>query len=165
MVIHEYMSLYVYAPDLVLRDAMRAHASKRRRTDSGFDLMSPEFNLDFKDKKHGIEMRLGMHFAALDSEGTPAPYLLLARSSTSLTPLRMSNQIGLADLGYRGELLARVDCVDNSDSYHVEFGRRLFQVVQHNWLPWKDIIFVSGLDDLPSAGDNRGAGGFGSTGK
>lgn len=159
------MSLYIYIANEKLRADMEAHVSKRRWTDSGVDLLSPEMTLDFSEKKHGVEMKLGMHFAALDMDCNPAPYLLLARSSTSLTPLRMSNQIGLADAGYRGELIARVDCVTNDESYYVEHGRRLFQVVQHNWLPWEVIKFVDRLEDLPAAPDSRGCGGFGSTGK
>ena len=159
------MSLYIYIPDSTLRADTEAHVKKRRWTDSGLDLLSPEFHLDFSEKHHGVEMKLGMHFAALDDEEHPVPYLLLARSSTSLTPLRMSNQIGLADAGYRGELIARVDCVTPDTTYHVEQGRRLFQVVQHNWLPWNKIYFVSNLDQLPAAPDSRGAGGFGSTGQ
>ena len=158
------MSLYVYVRDDKLRDDMKAHTSKRRPTDSGVDLLSPQLLLDFSAKKYGIEMKTGMHFAALGSQGSPVPYLLLARSSTSLTPLRMSNQIGLADAGYRGELIARVDCVSDQSEYLVEHGRRLFQVVRHNWLPFEDIIFVDKLEDLPLAQDDRGSGGFGSTG-
>ena len=129
------MSLYIYVPNENLRYEMEQHLNKRRWTDSGFDLISPEFNLDFQNCSYGIEMKLGAHFAALDVEGNPVPYLLLARSSMSLTPLRMSNQIGLADAGYRGELIARVDCVSADLGYIIERGRRLFQVVQHNWLP------------------------------
>lgn len=159
------MSLYVYVPNENLRSDMKEHVKNRRWTDSGFDLLSPEMLLSFQNIRYGLEMRLGAHFAALDTEGRPVPYLLLARSSTSLTPLRMSNQIGLADAGYRGELIARVDCVSSDQQYAVERGRRLFQVVQHNWLPWKDIIFVDNLSDLPAPPDNRGAGGFGSTGQ
>jgi dUTP pyrophosphatase len=158
------MSLYVYVRDTKLRDDMKAHTSKRRSTDSGVDLLSPQLTLDFSNKTYGIEMKTGMHFAALDSHGTSVPYLLLVRSSTSLTPLRMSNQIGLADAGYRGELIARVDCVSDDIEYTVEYGRRLFQVVRHDWLPYEDIIFVDNLEDLPLAPDNRGSGGFGSTG-
>ena len=158
------MSLYVYVPDHALRDAMSVHLNNRRWSDSGFDLLSPYTILAFNESRIGVEMKLGAHFAALDVDGNPVPYLLLARSSTSLTPLRMSNQIGLADAGYRGELIARVDCLENDMTYTVEFGRRLFQVVQHNWLPWKKIVLVDSLNDLPAAPDNRGAGGFGSTG-
>jgi len=113
-------------------------------------------------------MKLGIKCGALTDSDSPAPYLLLARSSTSLTPLRMSNQIGLADMGYRGELIARVDSMDVEVNghrfYQIEEGRRLFQIVQHNWMPWKNIYIVDREEDLPPAPDNRGSGGFGSTG-
>jgi dUTPase len=75
----------------------------------------------------------------------------------------MSNQIGLADMGYRGELIARVD-VMHGDTYNVTQGTRLFQIVQHNWMPWKNVVLVDSLDQLPAPPDNRGSGGFGSTG-
>lgn len=154
------MSLFVYVVDPVLRQMMVEHLAKRRVTDSGCDLMSSNW---VNDKQYGSEMRLGVHCAALTESGEPAPYLLLARSSTSLTPLRMSNQIGLADMGYRGELIARVDVL-YGESYTVSQGTRLFQVVQHNWMPWKNVVLVDSLDQLPLAPDNRGSGGFGSTG-
>ena len=154
----------MYVPDDNLRMEMKNHVVNRRWTDSGFDLLCPGMTLYFNNSAYGVEMKLGAHFAAIDRKGQPMPYLLLARSSTSLTPLRMSNQIGLADAGYRGELIARVDCISNHAEYVIEQGRRLFQVVQHNWLPWDDIIFVNSLNDLPAPPDNRGSGGFGSTG-
>lgn len=162
------MSLYVYVIDETLRQKFRDHLAKRRWTDSGFDLLCPEMSLDFSDGKYGVEMKLGVKCGALTESADSAPYLLLARSSTSLTPLRMSNQIGLADMGYRGELIARVDCMDTEINGHrfypVEEGRRLFQIVQHNWMPWKNIYIVDREEDLPPAPDNRGSGGFGSTG-
>lgn len=163
------MSLYVYVIDPVLREKFREHLSKRRWTDSGFDLLCPQITLDVPGSEkmyYGLEMKLGVKCGALTESGDPAPYLLLARSSTSLTPLRMSNQIGLADMGYRGELIARVDFLDfDVDQYVIEEGRRLFQIVQHNWMPWKNIVLVDREEDLPAAPDSRGDGGFGSTGK
>ena len=163
------MSLYIYVMNPELRQKFREHLDKRRWTDSGFDLLCPFISLDFSGGKYGVEMKLGVKCAALTENGEPAPYLLLARSSTSLTPLRMSNQIGLADMGYRGELIARVDSWDIEINglrfYQVEEGRRLFQIVQHNWLPWTNIILVDREEDLPPAPDNRGGGGFGSTGQ
>jgi len=158
------MSLYIYVIDPALREKFREHLVKRRYTDSGFDLLSPEMTLNFEKCLFGYEMKLGVKCGALTESGDPAPYLLLARSSTSLTPLRMSNQIGLADMGYRGELIARVDSVVPGVSYSVEQGRRLFQIVQHNWMPWKKVYIVDREEDLPPAPDNRGDGGFGSTG-
>lgn len=155
------MSLFVYVIDDFLRALYRQHLKKRRPTDSGFDLLSPYTELS---GSYGVEMKLGVVCAALTDKNTPAPYLLLARSSTSLTPLRMSNQIGLADAGYRGELIARVDMLGTS-SYTVDEGRRLFQIVQHNWLPWNEIHIVDSIDELPTPPDARGNGGFGSTGQ
>jgi dUTPase len=160
------MSLYVYVIDENLRQKFRDHVSKRRWTDSGVDLLSPEFKFPFASG-FGIEMKLGVKCGAVTESGNPAPYLLLARSSTSLTPLRMSNQIGLADMGYRGELIARVDMFGSPEmsDYTVEEGRRLFQLVQHNWMPWKNVYIVDREEDLPPAPDSRGSGGFGSTGQ
>lgn len=160
------MSLYIYVIDPVLRQEFRQHIlNKTRWTDSGFDILCPQMDIDFSNGKYGVEMKLGIKCGALTESGDPAPYLLLARSSTSLTPLRMSNQIGLADMGYRGELIARVDSVSSDISLvKIEGGRRLFQLVQHNWMPWKNIYIVDREEDLPPAPDNRGDGGFGSTG-
>ena len=155
--------------DSDLRQMYRNHLEKHRSTDSGVDVLNPQIVLDVpnRDKMYyGLEMKLGIKCAALTESGDPAPYLLLARSSTSLTPLRMSNQIGLADMGYRGELIARVDFLDfDVDQYVIEKGRRLFQIVQHNWMPWRNIYIVDREEDLPAAPDNRGGGGFGSTGQ
>jgi len=166
------MSLYLYVIDPNHRELVREHVRNRRVTDSGVDLVCQNTHLDFINSRVpnlpaylGVEMKTGVIAAALDRQGKPAPYLLLARSSTSLTPLRMSNQIGLADAGYRGELIARVDCLDASiQSYTVPVGRRLFQIVQHNWLPYDQVIVVDSLAHLPAPPDNRGGGGFGSTG-
>lgn len=155
--------------DPVLRQKFRDHLATRRSTDSGFDLLCPEIvlNMPFRDQMYrGLEMKLGIKCGAITERYEPAPYLLLARSSTSLTPLRMSNQIGLADMGYRGELIARVDFLDiDVEQYVIEEGRRLFQLVQHNWMPWKEIFIVDKEEFLPPAPDSRGGGGFGSTGQ
>ena len=159
------MSLYLWIPDEHLRQAMRAHVAARRRTDSGVDLLCPYhkfFNLP--QNPLGREIRTGIVAAAVSPIHGPVPYLLLARSSTSLTPLRMSNQIGLADAGYRGELIARVDYFGKDYEYEIPFGRRLFQIVQHNWLPFDHVIVVNSPAELPPAPDSRGDGGFGSTG-
>ena len=174
------MSLYLYVIDPNHRELQRNHVLNRRATDSGVDLVSQAKVLDFAYCRCagadcpnayclpcnlGIELKTGVIAAAVDGDGKPAPYLLLARSSTSLTPLRMSNQVGLADAGYRGELIARVDCLDtNLRNYTITEGRRLFQIVQHNWLTYDRVIVVDSPDNLPAPPDNRGGGGFGSTG-
>ena len=159
------MSLYLWIRNEQLRTAMREHLANRRPTDSGVDLICGHHIFSNLPQNFlGREIRTGVIAAALTSEGKPAPYLLLARSSTSLTPLRMSNQIGLADAGYRGELIARVDYFGKEFEYEIPFGRRLFQIVQHTWLPFDQVIIVDRPEEMPAPPDNRGAGGFGSTG-
>lgn len=159
------MSLYLWIENPQLREMMRLHLVNRRATDSGVDLMSPATTLDFSFSPLAAELRTGVVAAAMTVYGAPAPYLLLARSSTSMTPLRMSNQIGLADMGYRGELFARVDCVDPAVTvYKIEHGRRLFQIVAHDWMPFHHIHIVDNPNQLPPAPDGRGGGGCGSTG-
>ena len=62
------------------------------------------------------------------------PYLLMARSSISKTPLRLSNSVGLIDAGYRGEIMAAVDNIKDF-SFSVEKGQRLFQIVSSDSSP------------------------------
>jgi dUTP pyrophosphatase len=104
-----------------------------------------------------------MYIAATNLEKNPLPCILLPRSSISSTPFRLCNSIGLIDAGYRGELKAKADIMNVID-YEIKEGMRIFQLCQHSCLPWEKIILVDSLDELPKALDNRGSGGFGSTG-
>jgi dUTPase len=95
----------------------------------------------------------------------PAPCLLLPRSSIYKFPLRLANSIGLIDAGYRGEVQGKVDVLDWKETAAPEYlrfdsGSRLFQICQHNFLPWKKVVLV---EELPDGPDDRGVGGFGST--
>ena len=100
----------------------------------------------------------------LETYTEPTAYTLHARSSTgSRTPLRLANQIGIIDAGYRGEICAFVDNMSDKE-FAVGEGERLFQLcapqLQHFFAS------VTKEDDLgkifPSS---RGSGGFGSTGR
>ena len=99
-------------------------------------------------------IHLGISCENMDSK----PYLLMARSSISKTPLRLSNSVGLIDAGYRGEIMAAVDNIKDY-SYTVEKGQRLFQLVSMNG----EAINFTLADTLSDT--SRGSGGFGSTGK
>ena len=153
------MSLYVYTDNVQLRNMMRDQI--RRLTDSGFDVPMLGEQVMLNATLHTFA--LGIKIAAVDVNNMPVPCLLIPRSSISASPFRLANSIGLIDAGYRGEVKAKVD-VTNSGSLLVENGTRFFQICQHNFLPWNQVIFVQLENDLPAAPDNRGAGGFGSTG-
>ena len=150
--------LHIYAEGKI-KQMLIEQIQKHRYTDSGFDI--PCLETDVREERYTF--KLGVYIAATDMERNPLPCLLLPRSSISKTPFRLANSIGLIDAGYRGEVQAKVDNVFQQN-YTVEEGARLFQICQHSCLPWNQFVIVDSLDDLPSARDTRGSGGFGSTG-
>ena len=155
------MTLYIRAEDPELRDMIQKQIENHRFTDSGFDIPMIAKNFDMSMKLHGFY--LGINVAATSSDGTPVPCLLLPRSSIYMTAFRMCNSVGLIDAGYRGELKAKVDNLypEEETTMRLDDGARLFQICQHNFLPWNRIVLA---DELPSPPDSRGSGGFGSTG-
>jgi dUTP pyrophosphatase len=127
-----------------------------RFTDSGFDIPLLAKNIDLSEKVHCFS--LGISVAASNSK----PCLLLPRSSIYKTPFRLCNSIGLIDAGYRGEVKAMADNMNPEEETTIRYdsGTRLFQICQHNFLPWTNIVLT---DELPAPPDDRGSGGFGST--
>lgn len=154
------MTLYISVENPELREMIRKQTENHRWTDSGFDIPLLSHNIDLSQKV--VCFSLGVKVAAMIGD-TTAPCLLLPRSSIYKTPFRLCNSIGLIDSGYRGEVKAMTDNMNPEDdtTVRLENGSRLFQVCQHNFLPWTKIVIT---DDLPTAPDSRGSGGFGSTG-
>ena len=152
--------LHVYTSNPQVKVMLYEQILKHRYTDSGFDIPMLPRVLNAVEQ---LTFNLEVYIAATDSQGKPLPCILLPRSSISSTPFRLANSIGLIDAGYRGELKAKVDIMYLSE-YEITEKTRLFQLCQHSCLPWENIILVDSLDDLPKAPDNRGSGGFGSTG-
>lgn len=89
---------------------------------------------------------------------TDSHFWLMPRSSIYKSGLIMANSTGVIDKSYRGELKAPVwSMTANSD---VARGDRLFQIVAPD-MGW--IRNVRIVESMP--GTERGAGGFGSTGR
>jgi dUTP pyrophosphatase len=165
------MALYIRVENPELRQMIQKQIEKHRWTDSGFDIPMVAHNVDMS--KITTCFSLGIQVAAVTrNESTngkshvisydPYPCLLIPRSSIYKTPFRLCNSIGLIDAGYRGEVKAMVDNTTPYDGEMIyDTGTRFFQICQHNFLPWKKIEIV---DELPSPPDDRGSGGFGSTG-
>jgi dUTP pyrophosphatase len=83
------------------------------------------------------------------------------RSSLSKTQLRLANNTGIIDAGYRGPLIGMFDCLTD-DEYEVSSFTRLLQICAPGLVP----IYVRVIDLIADLGPNtsRGEGGFGSTG-
>jgi dUTP pyrophosphatase len=155
------MHLFVFTSNPTLKNYLDLQNSSRRTTDSGFDIPMVE-QLRTPAKQHTLDFE--MIVAATDDNGNPEPLLLLPRSSIAATPFRLSNSIGLIDMGYRGTLKAKVDILDMSECVHIKEGTRYFQICRQNFMPWGSVTIVDDELQLPTPPDSRGAGGYGSTG-
>ena len=131
---------------------MYSNHSHFHQGDAGLDL----FIIKDKIIEPGVTDRIHLGISCENLE--QKSYLLMARSSISKTPLRLSNSVGLIDAGYRGEIMAAVDNIKDY-SYTVEKGQRYFQLVSMNG----EAIHFTLVDTLSDT--SRGSRGFGSTGK
>lgn len=105
----------------------------------------------------------GIHIAPILEErhkGMNICVQAFSRSSICMTGLILSNSIGIIDLGYRGEIMAKFYKVLNGKNYCV--GDKIIQLALSNGEPieWEQVY---SLDDLGQT--DRGCGGYGSTGR
>ncbi len=122
---------------------------KQKAGDAGYDLIVPE----------RLVVPARARAFTIDHKVRCAPessFFLVPRSSITKTPLRMANSIGIIDVGYRGNLMAKVDNLSDKD-YVIDAGVRLFQVCLPS-LATPVVSFGS-----VSVDTERGTGGFGST--
>lgn len=83
-----------------------------------------------------------------------------ARSGRALREgLALVNAPGLIDSGYRGEIKVLATNLDPSDPIYVKRGEKIAQLV----IQPVETVAPEPVDELPAS--ERGAGGFGSTGK
>jgi len=132
--------------------------------DSGFDLASPvnlsvdagTFFLDFKVKAamYKSDTPIDLNNIMLENY-TPSAYYLYPRSSISKTSFRLANSVGIIDRGYRGNIGAFFDCKEGQ----IETGQRLVQLCSPTLDPFH-VVLTNSLTFT-----ERGANGFGSTGK
>ncbi len=96
----------------------------------------------------------------------PAGYvgLVFPRSSVCKKTLSLTNSVGVIDAGYRGEVRVvfrdiHATWVDGTHDY--DKGDRIAQLIVMPLTEWQPVW----ADELPVAGDGRGTGGYGSSGK
>lgn len=150
--------------------------------DSGFDLFCPSIN----DYRYGGEVNVVDHQVCCSMEKVeydpdsnkeicnPVGYYMYPRSSTGTkTPLALTNSVGIIDSGYRGHLMAALHCVRKPNATHLlsetragwsnELFQRMVQVCPPDLSYPTEVMMVNSIEDLGKT--ERGAGGFGSTGK
>ncbi len=141
---------------LLYEDAVNAHNEglSVEHPNSGFDLLLPE---EYSLSCGVVKIDHGLKAVLFDASGIPSPFCLYVRSSIYKTPLRLSNNVGIIDSGYRGNLASVFDV---SEPTILKRGQRLIQVCAPDLRPFQ----VQLVDEDRLGTTARGEGGFGSTG-
>ena len=130
--------------------------------DSGFDLICPE---EFVSKSGSLTLIDHLVKCCMKYNNNYVGYYLYSRSSTATkTPLRLANNVGIIDSGYRGNIKVAFDNYSqNIREFKLDSGNRYVQFCPPNLeYPMKVVI----VDDVSNLGKTaRDDGGFGSTGK
>ena len=147
------MDLFIMPENEDIRSLYEGH-THYHEGDSGLDLFCPENLTILAGQTASINFMIKCE--AKNQFDNYISYYLYPRSSISMTPLRMSNSIGIIDAGYRGNIIAKVDNIQGED-YVIERGTRLFQICSPTLSPIK-INIVNALSET-----TRGEDGFGST--
>ena len=129
--------------------------------DSGFDLFCPHNIYCNNIYTHLLDHNIS---CAMTYKGMYVGYYVYVRSSTPIkTPLRLANNVGIIDSGYRGNIKAYFDIIDRENNFKFEKGNRYTQLCPPDiGKPMKVII----ADSMSMLGENstRKTGGLGSTG-
>lgn len=136
--------------------------------DSGFDLLFPNevtFDTGFITKFVDLNVKTEMLYVdCTNNTYSGCAFTVYPRSSISKTPLMLANHTGIIDSGYRGNLIGAFRWL-KSDSDNTRFDvqrhTRLLQACHPTLCP----VYVVIVDDQELSTSERGAGGFGSTGK
>lgn len=175
-----YLSIYVDSNDNKLKELYKEYANEHNRKifyephfyDAGFDLFLPENEnnsiIFVNEKINKIDFKIkccAKISTIIDNKFTKfyyTPFYTYCRSSISKTPLRLANNQGIIDAGYRGNIIGMFDCLSEKN-YKVDSYSKILQICSPNLLP----IYVKIVDNIEDLGPStsRGEGGFGSTGK
>lgn len=132
---------------------------KKYDTDSGIDLLTPDIIVCPPHKTTTIHLGICCS-QQQGSFNVPQGFYMYPRSSLSSTPLRLANSVGIIDFSYRGELMAKVDNISDTE-YIINSTEqnpiKLFQLCAPDLTPIS-FQLVEKLDQT-----ERGSNGFGST--
>jgi dUTP pyrophosphatase len=146
------------------------HQNSKDCIDAGIDVFTYEALLSVAGEKCKVKtgLRCAMYFDDGTGDLMPSGFYMYPRSSTgSSTPLRLANSVGIIDAGYRGELMGFFDNRGPSESqYTIEKYQRLLQICSPNltYPIYPELVETMEMLDKFSGSNERGTGGFGSTG-
>lgn len=138
----------------ILNNAEAVEPTKAHLGDAGIDLFATHDQELFIGET--AEVNTGLIF------GIPFGYcgLILPRSSMGGRGIIIPNSPGLIDSGYRGQIKVLLLNLSNQ-IYKVKQGDKIAQIVIVQY----ERVTPQKVEELPASFDNRGVGGFGSSGK
>jgi dUTPase len=179
-----YIDIFIDDDDTTLKklyiDAAKKHNNNLTQQylfyDAGFDLFLPKnenidlnggYNTVFSENKvNKVDFKVKCCAQICNTNNIKlryyTPFYTYARSSISKTPLRLANNQGIIDAGYRGNLIGMFDCLNSENTWNMVEYSKILQICSPQLLP----IYVNIVDKLEDLGPttSRGEGGFGSTG-
>ena len=164
-----HLYLFVNSDDNELRNKYIEKAEKHNQMliqnshpDSGFDLILPDKTefMAMSSKFVNFQVKCSMVRESADAI-KPSAFYMYPRSSISKTNIRLANNVGIIDSGYRGCIGGYFDVVNTVTGTTLDKMFRVTQLCSPNLEPFK----VTVVDDDSVLGNTlRGEGGFGSTG-
>ena len=166
-------TLYLFTENPELKSLYVEKMKSSSRGDAGIDLYVPDTIEESDTTKtlfldHQIICRMTKE--TMDWE-VPVSYYLYPRSSISKTPYRLANSVGIIDSGYRGNIIAALDCIRNIQNiqniqnipYTLEKFQRIVQICAPTLEPVQ--LVVCNSKEEMNMNTERSTGGFGSSGK
>lgn len=155
--------------DLIIKyiEAINIHHNKLANNidnfDAGFDLFSPE-DIQFNQSKvNKLDYKV-ICSAKIYNNNTSfnTGFYMYPRSSISKSNVRLANNVGIIDSGYRGHLMGMFDIIYTNNNVTINKFDRHLQICAPGLIP----IIVEMVNSIDELGEetSRGSGGFGSTG-
>lgn len=130
--------------------------------DAGFDLFSPEMKRFTSKSVNKLDYKISCSAKLIDRNSmSNTGFYMYPRSSISKSNIRLANNVGIIDAGYRGHLMGMFDVIYVDEMDVNKFDRHL-QICAPGLIP----IIVELVYSKEELGEEtaRGDGGFGSTG-
>lgn len=131
--------------------------------DAGFDLFAPETKRFTSTSVNKLDYKIICSTKIFEDNFNPynTGFYMYPRSSVSKSNLRLANNVGIVDAGYRGHLMGMFDVIYEHE-INVNKLDRYIQICAPGLIP----IVVEIVESIEELGEQtvRGNGGFGSTG-
>jgi dUTP pyrophosphatase len=168
-----HLQLYIDSDDVELKEtyvqAIQEHHNKfiyndYELADAGFDIFAPTEQTMTNSKVNKLDCKIICRASIVDKDMGEryTGFYMYPRSSISKSNLRLANNVGIIDAGYRGHLIGMFDVVYTDEIVVNKFDRYL-QICAPGLMP----ICVQLVESKELLGIDtvRGDGGFGSTGR